>query len=171
MKLFNRILSVALLVGVVFTTTACFEENFITYDGPLMVEMAPYTAVNARDAALNGWLSLFTFAHNAQSVDLPVRFRVNLIGPHQPNPVNVNYQITTTGTAGTHFVMSAPMQGTLTIQPGTSFADIPLTINRTIAAVPPGTNYHITMAITGADVEILQTYSVQRYQVRRNPAP
>jgi hypothetical protein len=171
MKLFNRILAVVMLVGVVFTTTACFEENIITYEGPLMVEMAPYTAVNAESAALSGWLSLFQFNHNVNAPDLPVRFRVNLIGPHQSNAINVNYQITTDGTAGTHFVLNAPMQGTVTIQPGTSSAEIPLTINRTTTAVPPGTGYHITMAITGADVDVLQRYSVQRYQVRRLAAP
>jgi hypothetical protein len=164
MKRVQRFFAASLLIVMSLSMSACFEYNPIIYDGPPLLEIAPYPQTGSYN-------QIFTYTHNQANTftDLTVPVVAQLIAPHQDRDISVSYQVTTTGTAGTHYTLTpSAMTGTMTIPAGSSSASIGLVLHR--GNVAPGTSFSITIELTDGDVE-LTSYNTLRYEVRRGAAP
>jgi hypothetical protein len=158
----KNMLAAATLVALAVTTAGCVDAERIIYDGPLLVEISPYVPTGSYNQS---WL----ITAPVQATDIAVTARAQLIGPHQETPINVSYEIETNGVAGTHYTLTpAGMSGTMTIQPGSSAANLGLVLHR--GAVAAGTSFEITIRLTGADVDLLEPYRAITYRVTRPAA-
>lgn len=132
-----------LLAGVLLT--GCFEESIITYDGPPVIEIAPYTP--------NGQYARTLVVPHDASGTVSYDVRVQLIAAHQSSPVGF-----TLGWEGS----ADPTGGNpdFTVEPGFS-SEIPansswqdVTVTMQASAFQPGDSRSVTFTITEADVDI-----------------
>lgn len=134
-----------LLAGVLLT--GCFEENIITYDGPAILEMAPYTP--------NGQYSRTLAVPHNYNGEASYNVRVQLVAPHQPQAVSFALSREGDAEQGTHYTLS-PESG-YQVAANSSWADVSVTMQA--ANFAPGESRSVTFTISSADVEINENYN------------
>ncbi len=102
-----KLLIKALIVGMTaFLLTSCFPDNELIYDGPLQVEFQPTSGTQRMSDGTS---------HTAS---------IQLIGPHQSEPLTVSFIVDTensTAVEGVHFTIDG---NSTVIPPNSSFGSI-----------------------------------------------
>lgn len=147
-----------LLAGVLLT--GCFEETFITYDGPPVVEMAPYTP--------NGqYARSLVVPHDFNGV-AQYNVRVQLIAPHQSNPIAYTLEREGNAELGTHYTLN-PESG-YAIPANESWQDV--IVSMQAGNFQHGEQRSVTFTITDADVDVSEYYrTFTVVMAKQNPPP
>lgn len=146
-----------LFAGVLLT--GCFEENIITYDGPPVIEVAPYTP--------NGQYARSLVVPHDYTGQATYNLRVQLIAEHQSSAIS--YSLSREGNAelGTHYTLD-PSSG-FAIPANSSFQDVTITMNA--ANFSPGESRNVTFTISEADVDISPLYNTFTVTMAKQNTP
>ncbi|MCG8318397.1 MAG: hypothetical protein MI921_02740 [Cytophagales bacterium] len=123
---------------------SCMDETAIVWEG-LVVE---FDRLSGRSGGV--------YPRENDGANIAEQLQINLVGAHQSEPIDINYEIdnTTTAVEGVHYELISP--NPVTIPPGSSFAFIEFEILD--ENVLPGESWLLTFNLTNSEAEISENY-------------